>query len=76
MSMLEKAARAAARASDGSEDGWKNYLPEVRAVLEALRELPDEIVNEHLYSREYGSDAYHYGWQPTIDAILNPGTET
>lgn len=42
-----------------------------RAVLMAVRELPDKILNEHLHDNEYGYSMYYEGWQPAIDAILN-----
>lgn len=51
--------------------GPVNFIELARAVLMAVRELPDEILNEHLYDNEYGYAMYYEGWQPAIDAILN-----
>lgn len=77
--MLEKAARALA-AEDARDRGVdlyaKNpglYLRLARTVLMAVRELPDEIIDEHLYDNEYGYAMYYEGWQPAIDAILADG---
>lgn len=62
----------------GPANGSPNYVDTeldyeslVRAVLMAVRELPDKILNEHLHDNEYGYSMYYEGWQPAIDAILN-----
>lgn len=52
-------------------DGDLDVSSLARSVLMAVRELPDEILNEHLYDKEYGYAMYYEGWQPAIDAILN-----
>lgn len=83
--MLERAARAAWRLTclglkeTEVEAVWNNqdtkeklmFVALARAVLLAVRELPDEIIDEHLYDNEYGYAMYYEGWQPAIDAILS-----
>ena len=57
--------------SDVGEGSRNEHREQARAVLMAVRELPDEILNEHLHDNEYGYSMYYEGWQPAIDAILN-----
>lgn len=73
--MLEKAARAVQFTAHfyGAEVPAGLAGEIARAVLMAVRELPDEILNEHLYDNEYGYAMYYEGWQPAIDAILADG---
>lgn len=85
-SALERAARALADAESDRMQGTfypsgqklfermpGRYYELARAVLMAVRELPDEILNEHLHDNEYGYAMYYEGWQPAIDAILADG---
>lgn len=75
MTMLEKAAKALLDRAGHTEYGL--VVPEAlatdlaRAVLMAVRDLPDQIVEDHLSDLEHGFGAFYYeAWQPTIDAIL------
>jgi hypothetical protein len=92
MTPLERACRAAhgehnddpaerAKSSDPAWDGWKSWIPVVRAVLQAIREPSDEMV-EAAYRREgVGPDAVDVPysltpddmWPAMIDAALEEG---
>jgi hypothetical protein len=55
MTPIERAARALCQFHDASEegDGWKAYLPQVRAVLDAVHEPSD-------YMKEAGAGITRY----------------
>jgi len=77
MSPLEKMARAIATVGDGNDEGWRNYLPEARAALLAIREPDEGMQNAGVeaasnifggWADEGQVIAYHHAM---IDAILN-----
>lgn len=81
MDIIERAARQACKEGgfDPDEmmpnDGprWKYYVPNVRAVLSAIR-VPDEGMIEAgsaaIQSSGFVDDATKLGWQAMIDAAL------
>jgi hypothetical protein len=87
MTPLERAARALCRLDDHPEnarlDGqslWRDYIPEVRAVLTAVRD-PSDKMQDAAYRMEWSTggdgdaaDANAINvWQAMIDAILKEG---
>lgn len=81
MDVIEKAARAIAQEVGDSPDlDWKDWVGEVRAVLEAIREpteamkLSGEARDPNLSPLELpGVTARNArAWKAMIDAILNP----
>jgi len=89
MSPIERAARALCEL-DGNPPGatmdgkplWMDYLPEVRAVLGAIREPSEEMVSAGNKSRPYNVTGYCEGtihpvvqraWPAMIDALLAEG---
>ncbi|ETI58473.1 hypothetical protein C100_23730 [Sphingobium sp. C100] len=81
MTPIERAARALCRFHGEPEegDGWQAYLPQVRAVLDALHE-PSEYMKEagagitryvspDSDDRAYGQDAANV-WRYMIDAMI------
>lgn len=78
MSPLEKAARALCRVDGHPEDArmegkplWQDYLPEARAVLEAIREPSVDMVYDGGINHP-PADTISI-WQAMIDAALAEG---
>lgn len=72
--ILERAARALCRLDGHPEDVkmagkpmWQDYLPEARAVLEAIREPDDKMFKLPLIWRESSDDEI---WVAIIDKAL------
>jgi hypothetical protein len=76
MTPLERAARALCSLDGHLENAtmagkplWQDYLPEARAVLQAIREPSDAMVEE---GRRETAAPYH-AWQAMIAAALEEG---
>ncbi|MBN9504970.1 MAG: hypothetical protein J0I69_02995 [Altererythrobacter sp.] len=79
MTPLERAARALCSLDGNPENAtmegkplWQDYLPEARAVLEAIRE-PSDAMLEVDARRPDGSFYPEDHWRAMIDAALEEG---
>lgn len=70
MNMIEKVARAIAKANDDNMH-WKGFIPEAKAAIEAMREPTEEMTNREGYHDNcYTCGGHLEGYQCMIDAAL------
>jgi hypothetical protein len=75
MDMIERAARALAEMDTERDIGWRYYVPEARAVLEAIREPSEAMIDAHIAAKDMHDDRdgqAYVDWQAMIDTALNP----
>jgi len=72
MDMIERAARALWEMGDAGV--WEDWIPEVRAVLAAIREPSEAMIaaGEQAPCHDDKGDESTPVWQAMIDAALNP----
>ena len=73
MTPLERAARALADMDTERDIGWRYYIPATRAVLLAVREPSEEMMqasSDNAPDREYTTEDLVIHWQAMIDAAL------
>jgi hypothetical protein len=71
--IIERAARALARRDSngpGDESEWPSYTNDVRAVLRAIREPSEGMVEAYLRPKKMKFDGAVATWQAMIDAAM------
>jgi hypothetical protein len=77
---LERAARALCSLAGNPENAtmngkplWMDYLPEARAVIEAIREPSDGMVEWAFNHMEANGNDPRFAWEAMIDQLLAEG---